>query len=631
MAVYGRSLSLPFLSDDFFEFPFLGAHNFREVWLTAEGLFFFRPLAFSLWQVWHWLLGAYEPAAFHLLNILAHWLNAVLVAWLTAALWPGRNRWLKGGIAATLLALFPFSYEAVAWVAAFKHPLFLTFTLLSLVAYLQARDSKRPRLWLTIGLFFALLSPFVHENGVLTAPLVWTIALTYPNKGKLELREVFTAAMWLLPVILWFIVWQQVPARDGSGGLSLNEPDTMFQNGLYLLQGLGYPLSWLGGLLRDNTPLNSTAAALVTTLPAIMILLIVRWRLGVTRRSLLPWFWLAISVAPPILFLPTLHVIAAPRMFMLPAVGIVWLWAEAFWYFYDGREPLPSVFTRLRRHYRLGIAAVLLGLLLLQNVVFILAQLELYRIGGMAITQTGLAAIEANDAGRPAVFINLPSWIAPLQATYAIGQEGDNLILGPDMVAPMIWTQTGRHLSASAVRFDDIRTETPYHAGPVGDGPDWPNLIAAGSAVYVARYGSEGIQIEPAAWLDVPAPDNTPLATFGESIVLLATTAETEGDQTLLTMIWQVNEPAPFEATVFVHALDENGLIVNQADGDPVAGTFPFGLWPTGTIIQEIRIIPSNQAHLLQVGLYNRFDGTRWPAMTLDGQLYPGDAVPIDP
>ncbi len=48
--IYGRTLSFPFFSDDFFQLPFLDAHRFSELWQTAEGLFFFRPLAFSLWN-----------------------------------------------------------------------------------------------------------------------------------------------------------------------------------------------------------------------------------------------------------------------------------------------------------------------------------------------------------------------------------------------------------------------------------------------------------------------------------------------------------------------------------------------------------------------------------------------------
>jgi hypothetical protein len=630
LIVYGRVLSFPFFSDDFFQLPFLDAHRFSELWQTAEGLFFFRPFAFSVWKGWFWLFGAYQPAAFHALNLLLHWLNCVLLYWLTAKLWPERNGRLKAGMTATLFALFPFSYEAVAWVAAVMHPLFLTLTLLSVVAFLQMRGSKRPNVWLIVGLLGALLSPFAHENGVLTGPLVWIVALTRPKGGKLKRAEIFRAGLWVVPLLVWFVVWQQVPARDGSGGLALNDLETMLQNGLYFLQGLGYPLSWLGGLVRDYTGLNSTAATLVSSAPGVIILLVVRWRLGLNRQGFLPWLWTAVSVAPPIMFLPNLHVIAAPRMFMLPAVSIAWLWTEAFWYFYVGRRERSTISMGVPRHYRLGIAMALLVALVLQNMAFIRTQLDLYHIGGTAISEIGAAAVEADEEGRPLVFINIPSWIAPLQATYATGQEGDNLILGADMVEPLIWAQTGEQVEATAVRYDDIRVEEmPYYTGPVGQGPDWNNLLAEEAAVFVTDYAPEQIDIKPAGVLGIPASDERPLAEFGGLALLLGATAETEGDQIQLDLTWQVVGQVPFEYTVFVHGLDENGMLVGQADGDPLAGTFSMGLWPVGTIVQDTRFVSSGKVRSFLIGLYSQLDGMRLMAFSAEGEPLPDKAFPF--
>jgi hypothetical protein len=97
IAVYGRSLAFPFFSDDFFQMPFLYEHTLAELWQTAAGLFFFRPLAFTLWKGIHALFG-FAPLPFHAANLLLHGLNVALVGRLTAELWPRRGRpdWVRG-------------------------------------------------------------------------------------------------------------------------------------------------------------------------------------------------------------------------------------------------------------------------------------------------------------------------------------------------------------------------------------------------------------------------------------------------------------------------------------------------------------------------------------------------------
>ena len=84
--------------------------------------------------------------------------------------------------------------------------------------------------------------------------------------------------------------------------------------------------------------------------------------------------------------------------------------------------------------------------------------------------------------------------------------------------------------------------------------------------------------------------------------------------------------------TVFVHGLDQEGALIGQADGDPAAGTISFGLLPAGTVFQDIRILSDEPAllHSFRIGLYNRFDGSRWPATDAGGSAYIDGAVPLN-
>jgi hypothetical protein len=120
-----------------------------------------------------------------------------------------------------------------------------------------------------------------------------------------------------------------------------------------------------------------------------------------------------------------------------------------------------------------------------------------------------------------------------------------------------------------------------------------------------------------------------PLAVYGESVYLFAGVAEENGDNTALKLTWMVRDLVPSELTVFVHGLNEEDQLVAQADGDPIGGTFPIGLWSVGTVVQDIRIVPTREAQYFLVGLYNRQDGTRITAIRADGQPLTDNAFKI--
>ena len=134
---------------------------------------------------------------------------------------------------------------------------------------------------------------------------------------------------------------------------------------------------------------------------------------------------------------------------------------------------------------------------------------------------------------------------------------------------------------------------------------------------------------EAAGIVGLAIPNYPPLVVYGESVWLMKGTAEVTGDQTVLKLTWFVTNPSPLEVTVFVHGLDDKDQLVAQADGDPIAGTFPIGLWPAGTVIQDIRIVPTREVQHFLVGLYNRQDGIRAPAVRADGQPLTDNAFEI--
>jgi Flp pilus assembly protein TadD len=124
-----------------------------------------------------------RPGALHLVNVLFHAVNAVLLflilARMTGAQW-------RSAFVAALFALHPLHVESVAWVAERKDVLSVFFGLLTIWAYLRYTD--RPGLlryaWVVLLFVFSLLS----KPMLVTMPFL-LLLLDYWPLGRMEGRH----------------------------------------------------------------------------------------------------------------------------------------------------------------------------------------------------------------------------------------------------------------------------------------------------------------------------------------------------------------------------------------------------------------------------------------------------------
>jgi hypothetical protein len=118
----------------------------RQGFTLWSTMWAFQSVVLGNWHPITWLslmldvqLFGCKDAAFHLVNLLFHVLNTLLVFRLlrrmTAPMW-------TSAIAAALFALHPLHVESVAWVAERKDMLSTFFGLLSLLAYLRYAEKK---------------------------------------------------------------------------------------------------------------------------------------------------------------------------------------------------------------------------------------------------------------------------------------------------------------------------------------------------------------------------------------------------------------------------------------------------------------------------------------------------------
>ena len=127
---------------------------------TTTHMSHYQPLSWLAWGGWRDLAGV-SARAHHLLSLLAHAFNAVLVFLLAfrlaeAAGFDARARRASAAAGALLFAVHPLRVEPAAWASGFPYLLALAFCLLSALAFLEhARGGGRAWLWASV-LFYAL-------------------------------------------------------------------------------------------------------------------------------------------------------------------------------------------------------------------------------------------------------------------------------------------------------------------------------------------------------------------------------------------------------------------------------------------------------------------------------------------
>lgn len=160
-----------------------------DIWTRPGSTPQYYPITFStLWAQWQ-LVGN-TPFWFHLLNMLLHAADAVLV-WIVLGMWGVPGAWLT----AALFAVHPVTVESVAWVAERKNVLSMFFYLLAMREFLRSEepDGSTRHYALSFLLFAAAL---LSKTVTCTFPAAVGLLLWW--RGTLTPR----AVLRLLPFLL---------------------------------------------------------------------------------------------------------------------------------------------------------------------------------------------------------------------------------------------------------------------------------------------------------------------------------------------------------------------------------------------------------------------------------------------
>jgi tetratricopeptide (TPR) repeat protein len=170
------------------------SNGLRRIWLEPRSAPQYYPLVFTSFRIEYALWGR-APAGYHVVNILLHAANALLL-WRILAFLGVPAGWL----AALIFAVHPVNLETVAWVTERKNLLSGFFYLASLRAALRfylGGDCEGARRWAAYGgALLLFVCALLSKTVTCTLPVVIGLILWW-KRGRISWRAVLT----LLPFL----------------------------------------------------------------------------------------------------------------------------------------------------------------------------------------------------------------------------------------------------------------------------------------------------------------------------------------------------------------------------------------------------------------------------------------------
>jgi hypothetical protein len=448
-------------------------------------------------------------------------------------------------------------------------------------------------------------------------------------------RREFERFSWLpllYALLVWGIALPLVILAEPETGASLGLPAlrSLWQNGIYFLEGLLFPISPAVTPLERILGLDQYLLLTVVVLLGLAALLAFYWWAKQIMLALYALSWFAVGILPLWVALDFAYVITSPRLLYLAGVGAALLWAGV---------PV-LLWSRLPEQWWAKALSVAGALAMLAfNTIYVRDKMVLAETVAYPLLEAAGAA-EGHTEDSTLLYLNTPVWIAPKQATYRVGTEGLTLIPEYVRVQDFVYVNSGREPNIQAAMFDPVKQDWPDYIGYAGQGLDWDALaraIRGADGVYLTDYSSGRLRTLAAGALEgngIQSQAQAPLATFGDEIWLSKVQSDLSGDELVLTLWWYSPQMPAGDITVFLHVYDSAGQLVAQADGHPLSGLFPPRYWQPGDLVRDVRHVALPQdlpdgRYTVVTGWYGATGGQRIPARDDQGQSIPNDAAQI--
>ncbi len=270
----------------------------RRIWLSLDSPSQYFPLVYTSFRLEYALWGL-RPPGYHLVNILLHALNALLVWRLLRRLsLPGA--WL----AAALFALHPVNVESVAWVTERKNVLSTPFFLAALACWLSFLESAGRERWrrYALCLVLFLLALFAKTTAVtLPAAMLLVVWLKEARIGRGRLWAAAPFALIGLGMGLLTVWWERFHQKTAGSefAYSLVERVLIASRALWFyLWKLAWPASLSFSYPKWKIDPADPAAYLWLAAILILVLAMWRWRGRLGRGPAAAAVFFAASLAP---------------------------------------------------------------------------------------------------------------------------------------------------------------------------------------------------------------------------------------------------------------------------------------------------------------------------------------------
>ena len=204
--VYFKTLNFDFTNWDdktyLNENPFikdLSSHGIAKIFSTA---YFgnYHPLTTLSYTIEYYFFGL-KPFIFHLINVLVHLVNCLLVFLLIKKL---TNKIEIPLITAFIFALHPMHVESVAWVAERKDVLYTLYFLASLIFYIKFIKEKNNLKFLVVAFIFFILS-LLSKSAAVTTPVIMLLTVYYINR-KIIIKDFLLLTPFFILSLLFGII-----------------------------------------------------------------------------------------------------------------------------------------------------------------------------------------------------------------------------------------------------------------------------------------------------------------------------------------------------------------------------------------------------------------------------------------